>query len=320
MGIVKIGVIGTGNMGRNHVRILHEENNRFDLVGIYDTNIHHAKTLADIYGITAFDTLEQLLEQVDAVVIAVPSSLHRAIGLKVAKMHKHALIEKPIALTGEQGEELSKAYDEANCVLTVGHVERFNPAIVQLKKILGNEKIIGIEAKRYGSFDGRIADANVVEDLMIHDIDLMNYIMKDHEVVSLKSVGRTVKSGKLDFVSTLITFDNGVYANVSASRVSQNKIREILVHTENSFIEANLLTRSLMVYRNTNMVVDEGTENSYKQDSVIQRIFVPIIEPLRAELLAFYDSITQKKPVMISGKMASNAVSICEKVIKQCEQ
>lgn len=317
---VKIGVVGTGNMGRNHVRILHEENNRFELVGIYDVNKQHAQNAAETYGISAFDNLEQMLEQVDAVVIAVPSSLHKEIGLQAANMHKHALIEKPIALTGAEGEELSNAYKQAGCILTVGHVERFNPAIVQLKKILGNEKIIGVEAKRYGSFDGRISDANVVEDLMIHDIDLMNYIMDDHELVDLKSVGRTVKSGKLDFVSTLMTFDNGVYANVSASRVSQNKIREILVHTENSFIVANLLTRSLMVYRNTNMVVDEGTENSYKQDSVIQRIFVPIIEPLRAELIAFYEAIVLEKPVMISGQTAANAVAICEQVTKQCQE
>lgn len=315
---IKIGVIGTGNMGRNHVRILREENTRFQLVGIYDADQPRREAIAQTYETTAFPSPQALLEKTDAVVVAVPSSLHKEIGLMAAAYGRHALIEKPLALSSRDAGELTRAFQQAGCLLAAGHVERFNPVITELKKALTHETIIAIEARRYSSFDNRIADANVVDDLMIHDIDLMNDLLDAVPVQAVLGRGREIRSGRLDHVNAIIQYRNGVQADVAASRVAQNKIREIYIHTHNGFFEANLLNRSLSVYRNTNMIIEDGTESAYKQDSLIQRIFVPIVEPLRAELLAFGEAVAGKRPICVDGAAAERAIQICEQIIRQC--
>lgn len=318
MSQIKIGVIGTGNMGRNHVRICREESGHFQLVGVYDVDPVRCEAVARSYETTAFHSAEVLLENVDAVVVAVPSSLHREVGLMAAAYGRHTLIEKPLSLTSKEAEELTQAFAKVNRRLAVGHVERFNPVVTELKKALKHEKIIALEARRYSSFDGRITDASVVDDLMIHDVDLMNDLLESASVQSVLACGRVVKSGRLDHVNAIIRYDGGLQANVAASRVAQNKIREVYVHTDSEFFEADLLNRSLLVYRNTNMIIEEGTESAYKQDSVIQRIFVPIVEPLRAELLAFGEAITGKRPVCVDGAAAGRAIQICEQITRQC--
>lgn len=312
---LKIGLIGVGNMGRNHLRILAEEIGHFSLVGIYDTDSMRTQQIADQYATTLYTSVDELLEQVEAVVIAVPSSLHKQFGLQAASHQVATLIEKPLAITSADAEELSQAFSKHKCKLTVGHVERFNPVITILKKILQHEKIIAMEARRYSPFDGRIKDANVVEDLMIHDIDLVCNFMKGHQIVELSGLGQITKSDRLDFVQSLLKFDNGVQATVSASRVTEDKIRELHIHTKDSFIKADLLAKTLQINKSTNMIIDEGQGNSYKQDSVTQKIFVPNIEPLRAEVLAFYNAVVNDAEVEIDGITATHVISICEQVI-----
>lgn len=312
---LKIGVIGVGHMGQNHVRILSEERGHFDLVGIYDTVLSQAKKVATKFETCAFTDLNALLDIVEAVIIAVPSSLHKEIGLIAASHEVHALIEKPLAMTSVDAKELCSAFATHGCKLAVGHVERFNPVIVELSKILNHERIIAIEAKRYSSFDGRITDASVVEDLMIHDIDLVCSLMHGHTITQAIGLGQNIKSSRLDFVQSLLEFDNGVQASVNASRVTEDKIRELCVHTYDSFIRADLLAKTLLINQKSNLLLDEGGKNSYRQDSVIQKIFVPIIEPLRAELSSFYDAVINGHPVQVDGKDATNAIVLCEKII-----
>ena len=153
---------------------------------------------------------------------------------------------------------------------------------------------------------------------MIHDIDLMDALLDHPPLKSVWGCGRMVKSGRLDHVNAIVQYENGLQADLGASRVAQNKIREILIHSESGLFEANLLTRSLLVYRNTNMVIEDGTESAYKQDSVIQRVFVPIVEPLRAELLAFADAIDGEQLVAVDGVNAARAIQICERIVQQC--
>lgn len=316
---LKIGLIGAGNMGRNHLRILAEEMGHFSLIGIYDVDSERTRQLAGQYGTKLYPNSNELLEQVEAVVIAVPSSLHKEFGLLASYHHVAALIEKPLAITSEDAAELCRAFSKNQCKLTVGHVERFNPVVAILKKILQHEQIIAMEARRYSPFDGRIKDANVVEDLMIHDIDLVCNFMTDHQIVELSGLGQIIRSGRLDFVQSLLKFDNGVQATVSASRVTEDKIRELHIHTRDSFIKADLLAKTLQINKSTNMIIDVGQENSYKQDSVTQKIFVPIIEPLRAELLAFYNAVVNDTEVEIDGMTATHVISICEQVIQHAK-
>ena len=316
---LRIGVIGTGHMGRNHVRNLAEETRYFELVGIYDKNAEQAKSIAEQYGTKSFETLEELLELTEAVVVAVPSSLHKEVGLLVAEKKVHALIEKPLSTTVADAVEIKEAFERNNVILAVGHIERFNPVVTVLDKLINRDQIFSIEVHRYSPFSGsgRITDTSVIEDLMIHDIDLVCHLMGENDDVIVTGAGEKVRSDNIDYATCLLKFRNNAHAVVSASRVAQNKERSVTIHTIDSCIYADLLTKTLTVTKNTDLTIEVNGENSYTQDGVVQKIFVPMREPLRTELIAFARSVTEGLPVLVDGNMGIRAIKICEEVVKQ---
>ncbi len=320
MNRLKVGVIGCGHMGRNHVRILSEEF-CFDFIGIYDKSEKQAEQISEQFHVKAFKTPEELLKKIEAVVIAVPSSLHREMAFLAAEYHVHALIEKPIALNVADAEMIVNKFREEGLKLAVGHVERFNPVIVELEKILNSAQVFFMEAHRYSPFSGsgRITDTSVVEDLMVHDIDLVCGLMYPYQVTDIRGNGEKIQSNRIDFATCMLDFGENAHAVINASRVSQNKERSMTVHTQDSCIYADLLTRTLSISRNTNIVVDGLNANSYTQDSVVQKIFVPSREPLREELLSLYESIVQDKPVKVDGEAGLEAVKICEEVVRRID-
>lgn len=315
---LRIGVIGTGHMGRNHVRNLAEEA-RFELVGLYDKSEEQAKKIAQLYGTEAFKDLDALLDGVQAVVVAVPSSLHKEIGLIVAEHGVHALIEKPLATTSEDAKDIVKAFADKGLKLQVGHIERFNPVVQELDKLLNNEQAFFIEAHRYSPFSGsgRITDTSVIEDLMIHDVDLVCHLMEPYQVSKVRGLGERVKSDNFDFASGALNFSGHAHALINASRVSQDKERTLTIHTVDSCICADLLSRTLIISKNTDMVIDGAHEQSYRQNGLVQKVFVPIQEPLRAELIAFHDSVVNDAPISVTGEVGVQAIEICEEVARQ---
>lgn len=315
---LKIGVVGTGHMGTNHIRNISDEK-RFDFVGIYDVDHDRAAELASKYGTTAYKTLEELLEDVEAVVIAVPSSLHKEVGLKAARYGVHALIEKPLATTSVDAKILTDAFEKADLKLQVGHIERFNAVVQETKKILDGKYIFYIEAHRYSPFSGsgRIKDVSVIEDLMIHDIDIVCDLMEPAAVKDVRGNGEKIRSGAVDFASCMLDFTTNAHAVINASRVSQGKERTIEIHTADEVIFADLLNKTLTVTKSTELVVDSGHSGAYKQDAVVQRIFVPIVEPLRAELKSFYAAVVDGEDVLVDGNVAMRAIEICEKTLKR---
>lgn len=315
---LRIGVIGTGHMGINHVRNLSDEK-RFDLVGVYDVNHEQAVSAAETYGTRAYETLDGLLDDVEAVVIAVPSSLHREIGLIAAEKGKHALIEKPLAPNSKDAEMLTKAFKDAGLKLQVGHIERFNAAVREAKKILKDKEIFYIEAHRYSAFNGsgRISDVSVIEDLMIHDIDIVCDLMEPREVVDIRGNGEIIRSKYTDFATCMLDFSSNAHAVINASRVSQDKERTIQVHTADSIVSVDLLTKTLTITQNTELIVGKDDAVKYKQDSVVQKVFVPIIEPLRAELQSFYEAVINNKKILVDGDIAIRAIKICEKTVER---
>ncbi len=319
MELLKIGVIGTGHMGRNHVRVISNDK-RFEFVGVYDSNRDQSLEVASRFGVKCYDNVDDLLDDVEAVVVAVPSSIHKDVALNVVKHKVHALIEKPLATTSEDAKLIVDAFEKNNLTLAVGHIERFNPVFKELKKITQSEKVVYIEACRYSPFSGsgRIKDTTVVEDLMIHDVDLVCALMGEKKLTSIHGRGESVVSGKTDFATCLMDFEGKAHAIVNASRISQNKERSIFVHTEDSCMHADLLSKSLEVFKSSNLIIDLSKDNSYKQDGVVQKIFVPIEEPLQAELISFYDSIVSNRPVVVDGYMGLRAIEICEVVAKRC--
>lgn len=317
MGKLQIGVIGAGNMGRNHVRILCAEKGPFDFVGFYDADRTRSAEIAEQFSVAAFPSVKALLERVDAVTIAAPSSLHKEIAMEAARHGVHALVEKPLALTLEEAEEINFAFANAGLTLAVGHVERYNPVVTELCKLLQHEQVRVLEVRRYSPYNGRITDADVVQDLMIHDIDLVCNVLMGQLPQHLYTVGERIVSGKLDFVQSLMQFDGGRLASLGASRVTESKVREIVIHTDRSYILADLLNRSLSVQRNTNLVIDEGQESAYRQDSITQKIFVPMVEPLRMELIDFMDCVLSLREPLANGTAACRTIRIAEKIIGQ---
>lgn len=309
---LRIGVIGAGSMGRNHVRILSAEKKSCEFVGFYDADEKRAQEVSRQFSARAFPSAQALMEQVDALTVAAPSSKHKDIAIEAARHGLHALVEKPLALTAEDAGEISAAFAAAGRILMVGHVERYNPVVTELCKLVRHEKIVALEVRRYSPYNGRISDADVVQDLMIHDIDLVCNVLMQDEPRGVYTVGEITRSGKLDFVHSLMQFDSGVAASLGASRITESKVREIAIHTDRSYILADLLNRSLSVMRNTNLVIDEGKASAYRQDSVIQRVFVPMVEPLHMELMDFIDCAMNNREPMANGTAACRAISIAE--------
>ncbi len=315
---LKIGVIGTGHMGTNHVRVLSSER-EYELIGVYDVNHEQAKIVAELYNTEVYDKIEGLLEEVDAVVIVVPSSLHKEIGLLASKHGVHALIEKPLATNSEDARLLTEAFKEKNLILQVGHIERFNAVVREMKKLLEGKDIFYIEAHRYSPFSGsgRISDVSVIEDLMIHDIDIVCDLMEPNEVIDIRGNGEKVRSQGIDFATCMLDFSSNAHAVINASRVSQNKERTIEVHTNDSIIAADLWNKTLTITQNTEIIIEKSESETYKQDGIVQKIFVPIVEPLRAELQSFYSAVVNEDKVLVDGSMALRAIEICEKVAER---
>ena len=321
METLKIGVIGTGHMGRNHVRNLSEDR-RFDLIGIYDTDTGQAKEVSEKFGVEAFGSFDALLENVDAVVIAAPSSNHMELALEAADHNCHALVEKPLATIGSDARVIVEEFEKKGLKLAVGHIERFNPVFKELKKLTKPDDIFFIETCRYSPFSssGRIKDTTVVEDLMIHDVDLVCALMGDHKLTSIHGRGESVVTANTDFATCLMDFGGRSHAVVNVSRISQNKERSITVHASDCCIHADLLAKTLEVYKSTNLTIDLEKENSYKQDGIVQKIYVPIEEPLRMELIAFYDHVVNNKPIEVDGEAGIRAIEICEEVSNRAKR
>ncbi|MCI8699827.1 MAG: Gfo/Idh/MocA family oxidoreductase [Clostridia bacterium] len=313
--MIKIGVIGTGHMGRNHLRVLKELNKDFELVGFSDKMEENIKFAEETYKIKYYKEIEELLNNVDAVIIAVPSSLHKEIGLMVAKHKVHALIEKPIALSEEDGKMLCEEFEKNNVRLMVGHVERYNSVVSELKKIIDNEEIIAIEARRCSPFDPRISDTNVIYDLMIHDIDIVFNYLNITPIENITSTAVNVMSNnRADYVQAVAQHTNGTISSLIASRVTEDKVRTIDIHTKKCFIRADLLNRTLTVSRKTTFDLNVGYVPTYKQENIIEKIMLPNVEPLRAEHLEFAKAIIEGRTPLTSGKDATKAVELAEKI------
>ena len=314
---IKTGIIGVGNMGKNHVRLLRQMNNEFDFIGAFDPDRNQIEKL----GLTncVYDSEDALIDACDAVVVAAPSSLHKNIALKVAEAGKHLLLEKPIALSAEDAEEILQAFEGKNLVFQVGHVERFNPVIIELEKIIKDERIIAIHMERCSSKDLRISDTDVVYDLMIHDIDiLINGLVPGEDISKLRAFGTKVYSENyMDYVEAGFQFKSGVIASVISSRATENKIRKAYIHCENAFIEADLLNRSLNISRKTVFNLNLGYDPVYRQENIVEKVFISNEEPLRSELKCFYDGIGQLRTIKNSGKDAVRSVRVLDMIKKK---
>jgi len=315
---LKVGVIGTGAMGRHHVRIYDSLSHEVKLIGIFDNNKTIGNAIATQFNIKFFDQLDELLNECDAVSIAVPTIYHHEIAKRALELNTHILIEKPIASSISEAINIMSLSDSKQLIVQVGHIERFNPAIVELNKLQNSQKAIGIDIKRLSPYNGRITDVDVVQDLMIHDIDIvLSFFNKSiNDISAINAFGKSVFSHNnlIDYAVASIQFDNGIIANLTASRVTQEKIRKLCLTTDDSYIDLDYIDKKISIYQWTNMHESVDSTATYKQESVVSRVFVPNEEPLLNEIKSFINCVRLNKSPVVSAYDGLKALEVCEKI------
>ncbi len=317
---VKVGVIGIGNMGWHHARVLSLLKDA-ELIGVADLDPQRGKLATDQFNCKWFENYENLLPEVEAVCIAVPTLLHHQVGLDCLKANKHVLIEKPIAASQDEASSLIKASETASCLLQVGHIERFNPAFRELTKVIANEEVVVLEARRHSPHADRANDVSVVLDLMIHDIDLV-LELANSSVIKLAAVGgRSGKGqGPLDYVNATIGFSNGVIASLAASKMTHRKIRSLSAHCKESLVETDFLNHNIHIHRRAHewYSADHG-ELLYRNDGFVEEVNTTSIEPLYAELEHFLQCVRGIETPAVDGLQASRALRLADLIEQTVE-
>ena len=315
---VKVGVIGIGNMGWHHARVLSLLRDA-DLVGVADPDAKRGKLATEQFGCRWFADYNAMLSDVEAVCIAVPTLLHHPVGLACLRAGVHVLIEKPIAASQDEATALIEAASAAGCLLQVGHIERFNPAFRELTKVVANEEVVVLEARRHSPHSDRANDVSVVLDLMIHDIDLVLELAKA-PVVRLAAAGGRSAEGPIDYVNATLGFENGVVASLTASKMSHRKIRSLSAHCRSSLVETDFLNHTLHIHRRAHewYSADHG-ELLYRNDGFIEEVSTTSIEPLYAELEHFLQCVRGRETPAVDGLQASRALKLADLIEKAVE-
>lgn len=302
---IKFGVIGAGKIGTFHTRTLSKMDG-VELVGVCDTNLERAKALAQEYSCKPFTEYSELLKNVEAVIVAAPTPLHHEIGMYCLNHKIHTLLEKPIASTMEQARELVKAAQENKVLLQIGHIERFNPAVVEAFKYIKDPKFIVI--KRMGPYDPRVSSVSVVLDLMIHDIDLLLTMLKS-DVVSIDAVGLSAFSEHEDMVNVRLKFANGCTADITASRASFEKSRFMNLYQEDAYISVDFMNARVKIYRKKAPLVKTLDDVDVIFPQVEKKL------PMTSEILHFIDCIKNQKTPAPSGEKGAKALQVALDII-----
>jgi predicted dehydrogenase len=319
--MIRIGVLGAGHLGKIHIKLI-KEIPQFDLIGFYDPDDENANQVIANFGINRYDSVDSLLEEVDAVDIVTPTITHYLCAAKALKKSKHIFIEKPITNTIKEAKSLIDLAREANVKVQVGHVERFNPAFTAALPYCS--KPMFIETHRLAQFNPRGTDVSVVLDLMIHDIDIILSVVKAN-VKKISASGVAVVSDTPDIANARLEFDNGCVANLTASRISMKNMRKTRFFQRDAYISVDFLEKETNIVRLKNVegeadplsvTIDLGKGKGLKQiyfDS-------PKPEPVNAikrELETFYASIVNDTTPIVSIDDGYKALDVAYKIINK---
>jgi predicted dehydrogenase len=278
---IRAGVVGAGHMGQYHIVALMELWD-VDLVGIADVAVDRAEAMAAKYGVRAFPDHRELAALVDVAIVAVPTVTHFAVTRDLLDAGVHVLVEKPMTPTLEEAKELFRIARARQRVLHVGHVERFNGAVQELRKIV--ERPILIESRRLGPFAARVQGDSVVMDLMIHDIDIVLGLV-DGEPRKITAVGSSVHSGVCDVATVQVLFDSGTMATITASRATEEKIRTLAITQPEAYIVLDYLDQDIQIHRRAAQEYTVNRESiRYRQASFVEHLFVHKENPLKLEI------------------------------------
>lgn len=313
---LNIGVAGTGHLGNIHLKCL-SQSSKYNIAGIYEVDQARAEEMCSLYNVQAYKDLDELIDRVDVLDIVTPTTFHYETAAKAIRAKKHVFIEKPVTTTVEEALALCDLKNEFNVKVQIGHVERFNPAILSLREKHVDPKFI--EGHRLAQFNPRGTDVSVVLDLMIHDLDLI-LKMVGSPIKDIHSKRVSVVSPTDDICNARITFENGCVVNLTASRISLKNMRKLRIFQEDAYISIDLLEKQTQIISLAN--AEPGDDPDYLLDTFRGKkkidMHLPEIQPVNAilmELETFYDCIVMDKTPYVSIEDGIEALDLAYKII-----
>lgn len=311
---IRVGVIGVGRMGERHCRV-YSSMGDVEFVGISDLSAARGEAIARAYGITFYRDYTDLLAHVDAVSVATPTGSHLSVAAECLHRGVHVLVEKPLARNPAEGRDLVRRASKSEALLQVGHVERFNPAFMELRNVLEDMEIVALASRRLSPFDTSNTDVDVVFDLMIHDIDLA-FTLLGREATCIQAYGRKAVTSGADYAVANVCLGRGTVATLTASRVTEQKVRLLEVTALGAYIEADLLNKSILIYRRT---IPEYLSNHqrplrYRQENLVERIHIPTAEPLMLELQDFARCVREGSEPGVTAEDGLRALEMATRI------
>jgi predicted dehydrogenase len=305
---LRVAVVGCGEFGRNHARA-YREIETVELAGVYDQDAERARKIAQEFHSRAFSAVEELRGAVDAASVAVPTVVHKGVGCALMEMGIDVLVEKPMASTVAEADELIAAAKRNGCILQVGHVERFNPAVRAVEPVVNRP--LFFEVHRLGVFTPRSLDVDVIYDLMIHDLDILLALVKE-PVEEVKAVGIPVLTDKVDIAHARLEFAGGAVANVTASRVSTERVRKMRFFQQHEYISLDYARRDALRVG----VKRPGPQPEFG----FEKLSAPEVEPLRAELEAFVEAVKTRVAPKTDGEAGRAALELASRVTESIRE
>lgn len=319
---IKIGVIGTGHLGRLHTKVLSENPNVF-LSGIFDTDDQKGNAVSKEFNTPFYTELDELLETCEAVSIAVPTTFHRSVAGYCLERGKPVFIEKPITTTPQEAAELIAIAQKNGIIIQVGHIERFNPALLAVDQFIKNPRFI--QTDRLAQFNPRGTDVAVVLDLMIHDIDIILSLIKS-DVIKIDANGVAVVSGSVDIANARLEFANGAVANVTASRISQKKMRKMRIFEQDTYLSLDFTTGQSEIFRLTSGDLpiqpgqisfgEIGIENN-KKKVIYEQPKAAEVNALYYELDLFVAAVRDGLQPVVSGEDGMRALIVATEIMNK---
>lgn len=316
---VRVAVVGVGDFGRNHARVW-KETAGATLAGVLDIAADRARTVAAEFQTEVFTDIESLRGKVDAVSLAVPTVEHARLGQRLFEHGLDVLVEKPIAASLDEADALIQSARRHGRILQVGHLERFNPAVVAAQKILSRP--LFFEVHRLGVFSPRSLDVDVVYDLMIHDLDILLAFL-DSEVTDLRAVGIPVITDKVDIAHARLEFASGAVANLTASRVSTEKVRKMRFFQEHEYVSLDFTRQDVLRVHveasakpvDDTKVLSSGASGESNPQVKFEKLETHPEEPLRVELRAFVEAVRTRREPRTGGAAARRALALADRVM-----
>lgn len=323
---VKVGIIGVGHLGEMHLKNILEiekERNHIKLSGIYDINPNRAKEIHRKYKVEVFNSLEDLFDKTNTLLISTPTNTHFEIAKYSIENRKNIFIEKPITSTLEEAKKLKQICEKKEIIIQIGHIERFNPALLAVEKY--NLSPLFIESHRLSLYNPRGTDVSVVQDLMIHDIDLILNLVKS-ELISIDASGVPLITQNIDIANARLKFKNGCVVNVTASRISQKKMRKMRIFQKNAYISLDFQENTAEVYllkdlkEVSKLKLKKIKFPEINKAIVYERPMIKHKNPMKIEQMKFFECVLENKQPIVTIDDGIKAIKVAEEIIEKINE